>query len=101
MLGNDDNANCVVEAAAYLAHPDLLPLLTAFDDPDDGYLAIALTECDPQRRGQRDEFGWAVVEQIRALHPELHVALDAAATKSVPRCSWPGRRSTTIRLYTT
>lgn len=75
MLGNDDNANCVVEAAAYLAHPDLLPLLTAFDDPDDGYLAIALTECDPQRRGQRDEFGWAVVEQIRALHPELHVAL--------------------------
>ena len=75
MLANDDNGNCVIEAAAYLAHPDLVAPLRLFDDPADVYVATALRECDPRLRDQRDDFGWAVLEEIRARRPDLQVAV--------------------------
>jgi HEAT repeat protein len=62
------------EAAAFLAHPWLLPLLRGFD-PAAESVALALRECDPVRRVHRDETAWRILEALHEIRPDLDGAL--------------------------
>ncbi|MFC4021976.1 HEAT repeat domain-containing protein [Micromonospora sp. GCM10011542] len=74
LLAEDKVAASTFEAAAFLAHPWLLPLLRGFDPADDG-VAEALRECDPLRRVHRDETAWRLLEALHELRPDLDGAL--------------------------
>ncbi|MGC4812623.1 HEAT repeat domain-containing protein [Micromonospora sp. DT228] len=74
LLAREGVPTFTFQAAAYLADASLLPLLDGFDPTADG-VADALRECDPVRRGERDEAAWQVLKTVHQLRPDLRVAI--------------------------
>nr|WP_239542740.1 HEAT repeat domain-containing protein [Micromonospora terminaliae] len=62
------------EAAAFLAHPSLVPLLEEFD-PTSENVATALRECDPLRRAQRDASAMMLLDALHARLPDVEMAM--------------------------
>ncbi|MGC5288819.1 HEAT repeat domain-containing protein [Micromonospora sp. DT231] len=74
LLAREEVHTFTFQAAAYLADASLLPLLDGFDPTADG-VVDALRECDPVRRGERDESAWQVLDTVHQLRPDLRVAI--------------------------
>jgi hypothetical protein len=62
------------DAAAFLAAPELVPLLAAYDIIEFG-VAEALQECDPAARLRRDNLAWKIFNEVHARRPDLPISL--------------------------
>jgi hypothetical protein len=62
------------DAARFLAAPELVPLLAAYDLMEFG-VAEALQECDPAARLRQDNLAWKVFNEVHARRPDLPIAL--------------------------
>ncbi|MGR6319379.1 HEAT repeat domain-containing protein [Micromonospora soli] len=64
------------EAAGFLGHPSLVPLLESFDPTSHG-VAAALRECDPLRRARRDASAMMLFDTLHARLPDVEMAIFA------------------------
>ncbi len=74
LLGQGEAHLFTFDAAAFLAAPELVPLLAAYDIIEFG-VAEALQECDPAARLRRDNLAWKVFKEVHARRPDLPIAL--------------------------
>lgn len=83
-LLDSDDGSCLflVDAAAILGVPELLPALAAYG-PDPAGAEWAAAACDPVRRVRMEADAWAVVVELERLRPDLGAALRSPRYESV------------------
>ncbi|WP_051965612.1 HEAT repeat domain-containing protein [Kitasatospora mediocidica] len=85
LLGTDDwSRHLILDAAAILGVPELLPALAACE-PGSAETDEAIAACDPERRARIEDDAWRVVLELERLRPDLGAALSSPRYESVHR----------------